>query len=247
MGVVYKLKDEVRDFILEQKRINPAIGCRTLATLAEDKFQVKLSKSSVNAIIKNAGMSMPVGRRSKEVTEVTEAKDSKFISETLSKELGRTAEVEMEEKAKRLESEKWVRLAEEERRRKLSLDAKLEEDKLMLESGARKKEAAMHAVEDARRGEIEARRRLEEDKLLLAQAKKLQEEKRRQEEGLKKLEEARRKEIEKRALAEAKKNIEAERKAAEKAKREAGEKVRREIEEKAQRQAEGHAAFHDAQ
>ncbi|MCX5705568.1 MAG: hypothetical protein NTZ92_05900 [Candidatus Omnitrophica bacterium] len=238
MGVVYKLKDEVRDFILEQKRINPAIGCRTLATLAEDKFQVKLSKSSVNAIIKNAGMSMPVGRRSKEVTEVTEAKDSKFISETLSKELGRTAEVEMEEKAKRLESEKWVRLAEEERRRKLSLDAKLEEDKLMLESGARKKEAAMHAVEDARRGEIEARRRLEEDKLLLAQAKKLQEEKRRQEEGLKKLEEARRKEIEKRALAEAKKNIEAERKAAEKAKREAGEKVRREIEEKAQRQAE---------
>ena len=52
MGVIYKLKPEVKDFILEQKKLNPAVGCRSLTSLVESKFHIKLSKSSINAIIK---------------------------------------------------------------------------------------------------------------------------------------------------------------------------------------------------
>jgi len=65
MGVTYKLKQEIIDFILEQKKQNPALGCRPLAALAFNKFQVEVSKSSINALIKKAGLSMPVGRRIK--------------------------------------------------------------------------------------------------------------------------------------------------------------------------------------
>ncbi|MDD5246556.1 MAG: hypothetical protein PHS09_04090 [Candidatus Omnitrophica bacterium] len=65
MGVTYKLKQEIIDFILEQKKQNPALGCRPLAELAFNKFQVEVSKSSINALIKKAGLSMPVGRRIK--------------------------------------------------------------------------------------------------------------------------------------------------------------------------------------
>lgn len=65
MGVTYKLKQEIIDFIIEQKKQNPALGCRPLAALAFNKFQVEVSKSSINALIKKAGLSMPVGRRIK--------------------------------------------------------------------------------------------------------------------------------------------------------------------------------------
>jgi len=65
MGKIHKLKPEIKSFILEQKKANPASSCRNLASLVKDKFQVKLSKSSINGIIKQAGLSMPVGRRAK--------------------------------------------------------------------------------------------------------------------------------------------------------------------------------------
>ncbi|MFH0762555.1 MAG: helix-turn-helix domain-containing protein [Candidatus Omnitrophota bacterium] len=65
MGVIYKLKPEIKDFIVEQKRSNPALSCRKLSVLVEQKYQIKLSKSSINLIIKTAGLSMPVGRRSR--------------------------------------------------------------------------------------------------------------------------------------------------------------------------------------
>lgn len=63
MGVIYKLKPEVKDFILEQKKNNPNVSCRNLSSLVQEKFQVKVSKSSINAIFKESGLSMPVGRR----------------------------------------------------------------------------------------------------------------------------------------------------------------------------------------
>jgi len=63
MGFVYKLKPEVRDFILDEKKTNPVISCRGLVSLVHDRFQVKLSKSSINSLFKEAGLSMPVGRR----------------------------------------------------------------------------------------------------------------------------------------------------------------------------------------
>lgn len=65
MGVIYKLKSEIKDFILEQKRVNSTLSCRGLIALIESKFQVKVSKSSINSIIKQAGLSLPIGRRPK--------------------------------------------------------------------------------------------------------------------------------------------------------------------------------------
>lgn len=65
MGKIYKLRPEIINFVLEQKKANPVLSCRGLALLTADKFQIKFSKSSVNSLIKNAGLSLPVGRRRK--------------------------------------------------------------------------------------------------------------------------------------------------------------------------------------
>ena len=62
MGVIYKLKDEVIEYILRQKRENPRISCRKLAIIIEENFHVLVSKSSINAVIKDAQLSSPVGR-----------------------------------------------------------------------------------------------------------------------------------------------------------------------------------------
>jgi hypothetical protein len=65
MGFIYKLKPEIKDFILEKKKEDSHLSCRQLAILVSEKFQINLSKSSVNTIIKQAALSMPVGRRRK--------------------------------------------------------------------------------------------------------------------------------------------------------------------------------------
>ena len=62
MGVVYKFKKEVIDFVLQQKRMDHGLGCRQLTILASEKFKIQVSKSSINAIIKNANLSNSVGR-----------------------------------------------------------------------------------------------------------------------------------------------------------------------------------------
>lgn len=63
MGVIHKLKNDVIDFIVQEKKTSPFIGCRQLADMVSNKFQTKISKSSVNEILKNAQLSSPVGRR----------------------------------------------------------------------------------------------------------------------------------------------------------------------------------------
>lgn len=65
MGKVHKLKPEVRNFIIEQKKNAPALSCRTLAVLATEKLGVEISKSSINSLFKGAGLSLPIGRPSK--------------------------------------------------------------------------------------------------------------------------------------------------------------------------------------
>ncbi len=65
MGVIYKLKPEISAYVLEQKKTTPNLSCRQLSMIIFEKFQIKLSKSSVNSLIKRAGLSMPVGRRLK--------------------------------------------------------------------------------------------------------------------------------------------------------------------------------------
>jgi len=65
MGVIHKLKPEVRDYIITQKKIKPILSCREFVSLVDKKFKIKISKSSINTLIKKAGLSMPVGRRRK--------------------------------------------------------------------------------------------------------------------------------------------------------------------------------------
>lgn len=65
MGTVHKLKPEIKAFILDNKKAVPAISCRKLSEVIEEKFKIKISKSAVNFILKEANLSMPVGRRLK--------------------------------------------------------------------------------------------------------------------------------------------------------------------------------------
>lgn len=64
MGVTYKLTQEVIDFILQQKKENNSLSCRTIAEIAKEKFQRPISKSSVNDVLKEFQLSSGVGRRS---------------------------------------------------------------------------------------------------------------------------------------------------------------------------------------
>jgi hypothetical protein len=64
MGITHKLIPQIKEYILEQKKADPRISCRSLSELIEQKFQIKVSKSSINAIFKESGLSMPVGRSS---------------------------------------------------------------------------------------------------------------------------------------------------------------------------------------
>jgi len=66
MGVIYKLQPETKTFIIEKKKANPDLSCRSLVTLIETELKIKVSKSSVNAVFKEAGLSAPVGRRYKD-------------------------------------------------------------------------------------------------------------------------------------------------------------------------------------
>jgi len=65
MGVIYKLKPEIKNYIIEQKKNDPNFSCRKLPAIVLNKFQVKLSKSTINTIIKEAGLSSTVGRKPK--------------------------------------------------------------------------------------------------------------------------------------------------------------------------------------
>lgn len=58
----YKLNPEIRDFILAQAKEHPELGCRKMIIRIEGEFGRKLSKSSINAVIKQAGLSKKAGR-----------------------------------------------------------------------------------------------------------------------------------------------------------------------------------------
>ena len=52
MGVVHKLRDDVVDFILAQKKERPDISVRKLSAVVLKEFQVVVSKSSVSSVLK---------------------------------------------------------------------------------------------------------------------------------------------------------------------------------------------------
>ncbi|MDD5501189.1 MAG: helix-turn-helix domain-containing protein, partial [Candidatus Omnitrophica bacterium] len=60
MGVIHKLKPEIINFIIENKRENPALSCRDLSTLLLENLHVKVSKSSINNVFKDNKLSMPI-------------------------------------------------------------------------------------------------------------------------------------------------------------------------------------------
>ncbi len=64
MGVIYKLKPEVVEAIVQRKKDNPKMGCRKIADEISAEFDVKVSKSSVNTVLKESHLSSSVGRRS---------------------------------------------------------------------------------------------------------------------------------------------------------------------------------------
>jgi hypothetical protein len=65
MGVIYKLKQEVIDYILKIKSDDQGLSCRKISELASAHFQKPISKSSVNAVLKDSSLSSPIGRRAK--------------------------------------------------------------------------------------------------------------------------------------------------------------------------------------
>ena len=58
----YKISPEVKEFILQEAKTQPELGCRRLVSGVEEKFKLKISKSSISTILKEAGLNKPVGR-----------------------------------------------------------------------------------------------------------------------------------------------------------------------------------------
>ena len=69
MGYLYKLKPEIVKFLINKKWNYPEISCRKLSSEVSERFDFKLSKSSVNLILKREGISSPAGRRSRQIID----------------------------------------------------------------------------------------------------------------------------------------------------------------------------------
>jgi len=63
MAKAYKLNQNIKQFIIEQKKLNSKLSCRELIPLIRRNFQVSLSKSLINKVIKQNRLSSLVGRR----------------------------------------------------------------------------------------------------------------------------------------------------------------------------------------
>jgi len=174
MGVIYKIKPEVRDFIIEQKNKSPSLSCRKLTALVLDNFKIELSKSSINMIIKEAGLSAPVGRTPKKKRRHIAMPNLPILLEDASvRQVERTGQEE-EEKAR----EEAERKAKEEAERK----AQEEELNKAREEAIRKEQEELLAQEEKRKAEEEEKlklKQLEEEKLKSEEevARKIEEEK----------------------------------------------------------------------
>lgn len=59
----YKLRAEIKEFILQKAKERPELGCRKLAGLIQETFQANLSKSTISSVLKSAGLNQAIGRR----------------------------------------------------------------------------------------------------------------------------------------------------------------------------------------
>lgn len=78
MGVVHKLKPEIVNFVIDQKKKNPSLSCRGLVDIVNATLNTNLSKSSVNNILKHADLSSSVGRRSGSGQYIRQESSKKF-------------------------------------------------------------------------------------------------------------------------------------------------------------------------
>lgn len=67
MSNIVKISNVIKSYALKRKKNNPDISCRLLASEVKSRFKVNISKSSINALLKNSLLSSPIGRR---VTQV---------------------------------------------------------------------------------------------------------------------------------------------------------------------------------
>lgn len=70
MGYVYKLKPAVIDFIIRRKQKSPDISCRNLATIASQRFKIRLSKSSINSVLRDRQLSSSIGKGKKRLLQI---------------------------------------------------------------------------------------------------------------------------------------------------------------------------------
>ncbi len=63
MAKNYKLNEEISEFIIQQKKVNPKLSCRNLTGLIKERFHLNISKSLINNVMKSSNLSSPVGRR----------------------------------------------------------------------------------------------------------------------------------------------------------------------------------------
>jgi len=63
MAKYYKLSEEIKQFIIQEKKANPRVSCRGMTSLIKERLQVNISKSLINSVIKESNLSSPVGRR----------------------------------------------------------------------------------------------------------------------------------------------------------------------------------------
>ena len=88
MAKYYKLNEEIKQFIIQQKKTNPKVSCRGLASLIKERFQVNLSKSLINNVIKQSNLSSPVGRgRIKEAVTLKKPPESQIARQAVRQEV----------------------------------------------------------------------------------------------------------------------------------------------------------------
>ncbi len=179
MGVVHKLKPEVLKFILENKQNNPALSCRNLTALIFEQLQIKVSKSSINAVFKENNLSMPIGRRAKPKKKkfnmpalpvIEGVKDTSRVEMTqqILREQEEAAARKKQEEADRAERDRLIKeteasikqeeqarkLAEEKAAQELAIIKAQEEDRLRELEKATQELARMKAQEEARLQEL---------------------------------------------------------------------------------------------
>ncbi len=83
MGVIYKLKKEVVQVIVEKKKNDPSLSCRKIAALLKEVFHIEVSKSSINAVIKEYKLSSPVGRKPSQNFYIPKDKKDQLLAQVI--------------------------------------------------------------------------------------------------------------------------------------------------------------------